>query len=131
MVWFAAMGLIMAAGTLGVISWGKQAHSATVAHTMGITTFSLANVFFSIAAKDDRRTIFSLDTFADRTFVLATAVSALAILLATVFGPLQALLDTTKLDVRQWIICVFAALPVVVATEIRKTIAHRKEGIGQ
>jgi len=126
LLWLITVGLIMGVGTLGVISWAEQAHTAVIAHTMGLTTFSLYNLFFSIATKDERRTVFSLDTFADKTFVLCTGISALAILVATVFGPLQNLLKTTSLDVPQWIICICVALSIVVATEIRKAIKRRE-----
>jgi hypothetical protein len=45
--------------------------------------------------------------------------------LATVFGPWQALLKTTGLDVPQWIICICVALSIIVATEVRKAIRRR------
>jgi P-type Ca2+ transporter type 2C len=126
LLWLIAVGLIMGVGTLGVISWAEQAHTAVIAHTMGLTTFSLYNLFFSIATKDERRSVFSLDTFADKTFLLCTGISALAILVATVFGPLQTLLKTTSLDVPQWIICICVALSIIVATEVRKAIRRRE-----
>ena len=47
-----------------------------------------------------RRRVFSLDTFSD-TVNIATGVSILTRRLATVFGPLEAFLKTTSLDVRQ------------------------------
>ena len=40
---------------------------------MGVVTFSLYALFFSIATRDERRTVFSLDTFADAKFVIAPA----------------------------------------------------------
>ena len=52
--------------TLGVIWWADDAHGTAVARTMGMTTFAIANVFFSFAVKDELRSMFSLDTFADR-----------------------------------------------------------------
>jgi Ca2+-transporting ATPase len=125
-LWLITVGLIMGVGTLGVISWAEQAHTAVIAHTMGLTTFSLFNLFFSIATKDERRSVFSLDTFADKTFLLCTGISALAVLIATVFGPLQTLLKTTSLDVPQWIICICVALSIIVATEVRKAIRRRE-----
>jgi Ca2+-transporting ATPase len=124
-LWLVTVGLIMGVGTLGVISWAEQAHTEVIAHTMGLTTFSLFNLFFSIATKDERRSVFSLDTFADKTFLLCTGISALAVVLATVFGPLQTLLKTTGLDVPQWIICISVALSIIVATEVRKAIRRR------
>lgn len=47
-------------------------------------------------------------------------------------GTGEFVVTATKLDVRQWIICVGAALPVVVATEIRKAVhrGYRQKGTG-
>jgi len=122
MIWLVTVGLVIGAGTLGVIVWAENVHNADTAHTMGVVTFSLYALFFSIATKDERRTVFSLDTFADKTFNVMTGVSVLTLLLSTVFVPLQALLDMTSLTVQQWLICAGVALSVVVAAEIRKAI---------
>ena len=120
--WLVCVGLVMGAGTLGVTSWGEQAHTQAIAHTMGVVTFSLYALLFSIETRDERRTAFSLDTFSDAKFVIATGVSILTLLLTTVFGPLQALLKTTSLDVRQWLICLAVALSIVVVSEIGKAV---------
>ena len=120
--WLVSVGLVMGVGTLGVISWAEQAHTQAVAHTMGVVTFSLYALLFSIETRDERRTAFSLDTFSDSKFVIATGVSILTLLLTTVFGPLQTFLKTTSLDVRQWLICLAVALSIVVVSEIRKAV---------
>jgi predicted nucleic acid-binding protein len=44
-----------------------------------------------------------------------------------VFGPLEALLKTTSLDVQQWLICTAVALSVIVASEIRKAVRRRAD----
>jgi Ca2+-transporting ATPase len=124
MAWLVAVGLVMGVGTLGVISWAEQARTEAVAHTMGVVTFSLYALLFSIVTRDERRTAFSLDTLSDKTFNIATGVSLLILILATVLGPLEALLDTTPLDVQQWLICACVALSVVVVSEIRKAVRH-------
>jgi Ca2+-transporting ATPase len=116
----------MGAGTLGVLSWAEQVRTAAIAHTMGVVTFSLFALFFSIATKDERRTMFSLDTFSDKTFNIATGVSVLTLILTTVFGPFQKFLKTTSLDLRQWLICTAVALSIIVASEIRKAIRRRR-----
>ena len=126
MIWLIVIGLIMGTGTLGVISWAEQTRTETVAHTMGVVTFSLYAVFFSIATKDERRSVFSLDTFADKTFNISTGVSVLTLILATVLGPFQRLLEMTPLDVQQWLICVCVALSIIVISEIRKALARRE-----
>jgi Ca2+-transporting ATPase len=120
--WLISIGLVIGAGTLGVASWAEQTHTQTIAHTMAVVTFSLYALFFSIETRDERRTAFSLDTFSDAKFLIATGVSVVTLLLTTVFGPLQTFLTTTSLDVRQWLICVAVALSIVVAAEIRKAV---------
>jgi len=126
MMWLIIVGLIMGVGTLGVISWAEQAHTRPIAHAMGVVTFSLYALFFSIATKDERRTVFSLDTFSDKTFNICTGVSVLTLILSTVLGPFQDFLEMTALDVQQWLICTAVALSIIVASEIRKAIRRRR-----
>jgi P-type Ca2+ transporter type 2C len=125
MAWLVTAGLIMGSGTLGVASWAEQVHTQEIALTMGFVTFSLYSLFFSITAKDERQSVFSLDAFSDHKFAVATGISLLSIILATVLAPFQAFLKTTSLDVRQWIICTGAALSIIVASEIRKAARRR------
>src|SRR5690348_15839048 len=86
--WLISVGLVMGIGTLGVIAWAAHAHTDAIAHTMGADTFSLYALFFSIATRDEQRTVFSLDSFSDAKFPTATAVSIVTMLLTTVFDPL-------------------------------------------
>ena len=122
MAWLVTVGAVMGVGTLGVISWAEQARTQAVAHTMGVVTFSLFALLFSIATRDEHRTAFSLDTISDKIFNIATGVSLLTLILATVLGPLEALLETTPLDVQQWLICGLVALSVVAVSETRKAV---------
>jgi P-type Ca2+ transporter type 2C len=120
--WLVIAGLVIAAGTLGVISWAQQAHGLVVARTMGLVTLSLFNLFFSIESKDDRRSAFNLDTVSDKTFILTTATSFFLLVLSTVLGPFHTILKTTTLDVPQWLGCMCIALSIIIAAEIRKAI---------
>ena len=70
--------------------------------------------------------MFTLDTLADKTLVRSTAASVAVLVLATVLGPLQAFLETVPLDLGQWAVCVGAALPVLVASEIRAVVRRRR-----
>jgi hypothetical protein len=60
--------------------------------------------------------------------VVTTGVSFLLIVLATVLRPCQAILDTTTLDVPQWLLCLGVALPIVAVSEIRKAVLRRTAG---
>jgi P-type Ca2+ transporter type 2C len=124
-VWLALAGLLIAVGTLGVISWADQAHGLGVARTMGMVTFATFILFFSIESKDERDSAFSLDTFSDKTFVITTGGSYILLVLSTVLGIFQTVLKTVRLDVRQWLICTAAALSIMVAAEIRKAVLRR------
>jgi Ca2+-transporting ATPase len=125
LVWLGLAGLLMAVGTLSVISWADQAHGLAVARTMGMVTFALFILFFSIESKDERDSAFSLDTFSDKTFVITTSGSFVLLVLSTVLSIFQAVMKTVRLDVRQWLICAAVALSIVVAAEIRKAVLRQ------
>jgi P-type Ca2+ transporter type 2C len=124
-VWLSFVGLLMAIGTLSVISWAEQAHGLRIARTMGMVTFALFILFFSIESKDERDSAFSLDTFSDKTFVITTSGSFVLLVLSTVLGIFQIVMKTVSLDDQQWLICTTAALSIVVAIEIRKAVLRQ------
>ncbi len=124
-VWLAFVGLLMAIGTLSVISWADQAHGLAIARTTGMVTFALFLLFFSIESKDELESAFSLDTFSDKTFRITTSGSFVLLVLSTVLSIFQTVLKTVRLDVRQWLTCTVVALSIVVAAEIRKAVLRR------
>jgi Ca2+-transporting ATPase len=126
LLWLSVLGLVLGVGTLCVVAWGENAHSTELARTMGLTTFSLFNLFLSLTVKDELRSVFSLDTFDDRRFVLLSGMSVAAIVLATELGPFQRLLKTVELDLGQWLVCIVVASSVIWVTEIRKAVARRR-----
>jgi len=129
--WFVVAGFVMAAATLGVLAGAEHSHSDALARTMGLTTFSLANLFFSFTARDALRSVFSLDTFSDRTFVVTSLMSAAAIVFGTELGFFQRILDTEELTGNQWLICIGAALAVVAVSEVWKLVMRRREATAE
>jgi P-type Ca2+ transporter type 2C len=126
MAWLVTVGVVIGGATLAVITWADGDFGRPVALTMGVVTFSLASLFFSLATRDEARTVFSMDTLADKTLVRSTALSVLILILTTVLGPLQAFLETVPLDTGQWLACTGAALPVLVLSEARVLVHHRR-----
>jgi hypothetical protein len=57
--WLVSVGLVMAIGTLSVVSWAEQARTLAIARTMGVVVFSLFNLLFSIESRDRRESVFS------------------------------------------------------------------------
>jgi P-type Ca2+ transporter type 2C len=127
-VWFVIAGVTMAAATLGVIAGAEHEEGKELARTMGLTTFALANLLFSFTARDKLRSVFSLDTFNDRTFLLASLLSVGAIIFATELRFFQRILDTQELTGAQWLICIGAGMVVVAVSEIYKLWLRRRGG---
>src|SRR4051812_21924843 len=125
--WFVVAGVVMAATTLAVIAGAENAEGAGLARTMGLTTFSLANLFFSFTARDALRSVFSLETFGDRTFVITSLMSVAAIVFGTELQFFQRILKTDELTGNQWLICIGSALTVVLVSEVWKLVLRRRE----
>ena len=127
MLWLGFVGLVMGATTLGVIAWADDHYDTAVARTMGLTSFSIANLFYSFCERDELESVFSLDVLRDRKFLMFSGMSVVAILIATQLDLMNRILDTVPLTVHQWSICIVAGLTTVVASEIRKLILRRRE----
>jgi P-type Ca2+ transporter type 2C len=117
----------MGATTLAIIAGAEHTESTELARTMGMTTFAISNLFFSFTARDRLRSVFNLDDFTDRTFLIASLMSAAAIIFATELRFFQRILDTVELTGRQWLICIGASLLIVVVSEIWKLVLRRRE----
>ena len=128
-IWLGVVGLLMGAATLAVI-WGvNDRHGVGVARTMGLATFSFANVFLALATKSDRKTLFSMDAFSDRRLMTFSGLSIVAIVAGTELQVFQRILQTESLSFRQWLLCLGVGLVVVVASEIRKLVLNRREAV--
>jgi P-type Ca2+ transporter type 2C len=78
----------------------------------------------SRSSKDERDSAFSLDTFSEKTFRIATGGSFALLVLPTVLDIFHIVLKTVTLDVVQWLICTAVALAIL-AAEIRKAVLRR------
>jgi Ca2+-transporting ATPase len=85
----------------------------------------LANVGFAVSTKDERHSIFNVDTLSDKTLLKAVGASIIAIVLQTTLAPLQRMLQTTSMDLAQWVICIAGGLAVVAIAELRKLFVNR------
>jgi Ca2+-transporting ATPase len=125
--WVAIAGVVMAGGTLGVGWWADDHHGAAVARTMALTTFSIANLLFSFTALDERRSIFHVEGFADKKFLLASGLSIVAIVLGTEMDVLNRIIGTTGLTPQQWVVCLLVPLLIVIASELWKLYLRRRD----
>jgi Ca2+-transporting ATPase len=126
LAWLGIVGLVMGVGSLAVIGWAESRYGTDIARTMGLTTFSLGNLFFSWTVRSDLRSVFSLETFDDRRFLVTSGMSLAAIILATEFSLFQRILHTGHLKFGQWMTCALVAASVVVLSELRKVYLRRR-----
>jgi P-type Ca2+ transporter type 2C len=121
----ALAGLLIAVGTLIVVSWAEDRYALSVATTMGLTTISLMHIVAALEWRDPYRSIFTRDTFANGRFnkLMLTAL-ALTFLVTTING-LQRIFDTVDLDGDQWRVCFIAVVGYLVLAEVGKFILRR------
>ena len=128
LLWLALVGAVMGGATIGILAWADNHYGSTeIARTMGMTSFAIANLFYSFCERDERDSVFSLDVLRDRKFLMFSGGSVLAIILAPQLNLLNRILHTVPLTIRQWLVCIVASLAVVVVTEIRKLVLRRRE----
>ena len=127
LIWVCIAGLVLGGATLGVIGWADDHYgSSAVARTMGMTTFALSNVFFSLCTRDETRSVFSLDVLDDRMFLYCTGGSFAAILLGTELGFFHRILNTVHLNLHQWLVCIVVGLGIIPVSEARRLLLERR-----
>jgi P-type Ca2+ transporter type 2C len=118
-------GLLIAIGTLAVVSWAEDRYSLATATTMGLTTISLLHIVAALEWRDPYRSIVTRDTFANGRFnLLALTALALTFVVTTVDG-LQRIFDTVDLDGDQWRVCFIAVAGYFALAELGKFILRR------
>jgi P-type Ca2+ transporter type 2C len=125
LIWLVIAGSTMAVATLGVISWATPVYGEAVARTMGLTVFSLANIWFAFETAHEEKSIVSAETLANPTLLKAGALAIVATVAASELGLLNRVLDTVNLSTEQWVICLVLSLAVVVVAEIKKLLHVR------
>jgi len=127
LLWVGVAGLVLGGATLGVIGWADDHYgSSAIARTMGLTTFAISNVVFSLCTRDERRSVFSLDVLEDRMFLICTGGSLAAILLGVEAGFLNRILGTVDLDLHQWLVCIVVGLAILPVSEVRRILLLRR-----
>jgi Ca2+-transporting ATPase len=114
------VGLVMAVCTLGVIWWATDAYGEAVARTMGVTVFSLLNIWFALETSDPERSLFATDIRDNPNLLKMTGASLLATFLAVEFGAFNRFLGTVGLETNQWALCIVVSLAIVIFAEVAK-----------
>jgi Ca2+-transporting ATPase len=130
----AFVGVVMAAGTLGVMDWalpgglvtgpGAAGRGLRHAQTMAFTTLVFFQLFNAFNSRFDDRSAFR-KLLANRWLWAAVLISV-ALQLAVVHTPfLQAAFRTVPLAPRDWLVCLAVASSALWAMELKKLVMRR------
>ncbi len=122
----AIFGAIMAATTLVVIQWvSVNTGDDVLARTMGLTTFSFGNLFYGLACNDRRASVFSHALLANAKLLQMSAISLGFIIIGNELDLLNRLLNTTSLNIEQWVVCAAAGSVILWVMEVIKFFGRR------
>jgi Ca2+-transporting ATPase len=122
-------GVIIAACTLGVMQYAVAgAHlSVEIAHTMGMTTFSLASIFFALETNDELRSVFNHVTLESHRLIQMCGWSLLATFIVTAPDFMNRIFGTSSLNFQQWFICIVVSTLILWVIEIVKIFRRRSD----
>jgi P-type Ca2+ transporter type 2C len=125
LVRLAIVGLVMAASTLLAMQFTEGAQGESVARTIGLITFSFANIFLALETNEEFESAFSSATLGNRKLLQMILYSLLATIAATEIGLFRRILDTESLSVTQWLVCAAVGSAVLWVMEIYKFFRRR------
>lgn len=120
------MALPMAIGATGIFYYYTQHHTLAHAQTMVLITLALFQWFNAWNCRSLTASLFSLNFFANRWLLLATA-GVFMLQLGIVYIPaMQHLFGTVPLSAHEWLIAIAISSSIVFLEEMRKYIVKRR-----
>jgi Ca2+-transporting ATPase len=113
-------GLVMAAGTLGVLAWAEPRYGTDRALTLTFTTFVLMQVVNALNVRDERRSVFSRATLRNRSLHLALAGVVVLQVLAVHLPFGEQVFGTEALHASDWALAAAVASSLLVVEEVAK-----------
>jgi len=118
-------GVVMAAGTLGVLAFGIETGTEDHALAMAFTTFVLFQVFNALCARSETVSVFSRDTLRNAKLWVALAVVVALQAAAVHVDAVQDIFGTADFTAWDWVLTTLVASTVVWFDEARKLLARR------
>jgi Ca2+-transporting ATPase len=126
-VWLGLGGLSMAVAALGVMAYFENAGaSLEVVRTLGFATFSITHIFAALSYRDPDHSIFTRETFNNRSLNLALLICVLAIYLPTELDFMSRSMELVSLTLEGWLFCVIVASLTLWVSEGYKFFARSR-----
>jgi Ca2+-transporting ATPase len=119
------IGILTAAGTL-FLAAGAEPAGFTFAATMAFVSFSLFCVTRGLACRSETRSALNRDVLHDRNQSMLFGLALLLIFLPTQLDFLQRGLGLASLDGSQWLLCIGAAIALLLVDEIIKVFLRSR-----
>ncbi|CAA9269053.1 MAG: Lead, cadmium, zinc and mercury transporting ATPase; Copper-translocating P-type ATPase [uncultured Acidimicrobiales bacterium] len=120
-----ATGAVMAAGTLGVLTFGLETGTEDHALAMAFTTFVLFQIFNALCARSETASVFSRDTLRNGKLWAALIVVVALQAAAVHVDPVQDIFGTVDFTLWDWVLTTAVASTVMWFDEARKAMARR------
>jgi Ca2+-transporting ATPase len=120
-----ATGAVMAAGTLGVLTFGIETGSEDHALALAFTTFVLFQVFNALSARSETASVFGRDTLRNAKLWAALGVVVALQVAAVHVDAVQGVFGTADLTLWDWVLTTAVASTVLWFDEARKALARR------
>jgi len=120
-----ATGVVMAAGTLGVLALGIERSTEERALALAFTTFVLFQVFNALCARSETASVFGRDTLRNGKLWAALGVVVALQVAAVHVHAVQSLFGTVDLTLGDWLLSTGVASTVLWFDEARKAAARR------
>jgi P-type Ca2+ transporter type 2C len=124
------LGILTAIATI-YLEGTYEATGAATAATMGFVTFALLSVAMGLSARSETASALNRDVLQDRNQLMLYGVALLMTILACELSFMQRLLGLTSLSGNQWLICIVAAIALLLVDEVVKIFMRRNQKQGQ
>ncbi|MCB0072109.1 MAG: cation-translocating P-type ATPase [Caldilineaceae bacterium] len=121
----AVLGILVAVGTLYVEVAYTPVGFAQAA-TMGFAAFSLFNIALALTVRSETRSAFNRDIFSNRRQLTLYGLAFLFTFLPTELNFTQRILELTRLNLEQWLLCAGLALALLLVDEVIKVFLRRR-----
>ncbi len=120
-------GVIMTAGTLGILWWGMEHRNQATALTMAFTTFVWFQIFNVFNARMEYASIFNRHSLRNRWLWLSLFGVVSLQWFALESGTGRGIFHTVHLSAEDWGLAVTVASTVLVIEELRKVVARGRQ----
>ncbi len=122
-------GTLIAASTMLVFAYCLFAMDQSLerARTVTFTVMVLAQLFHAFNCRSDRRSVFSIGVFSNRSLIWAVGISAALQVLIVALPAARAVFKVSPFDPKHWVLVLAVGLVPLLAMELWKAVRWRRE----